>query len=337
MESPPRKRSRPEFSQHWDRNRERSVEKDCSGWDRSYSRLDDRHRDRDDRNRTSSDERHRERHGSSQSSSAGAGSHGKQSTASKSRHAGAGSSGNQSTADMSRAGLVPLGIGRLPASLVVLGPSLPGLSWQPTVLLGPVHQRTGRPQTRLGQGLRLLLAVSLRRVEWLPSASVQVPSPVRIGKVWMLVLLGLWISQPRTGLPVRMSLIPVGNHPVGLCLYTTRWPWTLIPTVADQGFCLGPLPVIWGPRTMATRQGFVTDPATGHHTLTLVPDQSRGPHQTSVTCVDGSVLPRLWRNRDRWPIPLKNMGTLVTFWGSLMLYCHLWISNLWGHGPLQPK
>ena len=50
-----------------------------------------------------------------------------------------------------------------------------------------------------------------------------------------------------------------------------------------------------------------------------------------------SVLPRLWRNGDRWPIALKNMGTLVTFWGSLMLYCHSWISNLWGHGPLQPK
>ena len=24
-----------------------------------------------------------------------------------------------------------------------------------------------------------------------------------------------------------------------------------------------------------------------------------------------SVLPRIWRNGDRWPIPLKNMGTLV--------------------------
>ena len=32
-----------------------------------------------------------------------------------------------------------------------------------------------------------------------------------------------------------------------------------------------------------------------------------------------SVLPRLWRNGDRWPIPLKNMGTLVTFLGSLIL------------------
>ena len=50
-----------------------------------------------------------------------------------------------------------------------------------------------------------------------------------------------------------------------------------------------------------------------------------------------SVLPRLWRNGDRWPIPLKNMGTFITFLGSLLLYCHSWISNMWGHWPLQPK
>ena len=35
---------------------------------------------------------------------------------------------------------------------------------------------------------------------------------------------------------------------------------------------------------------------------------------------------------DRGPIPLKNMGTLVTLLVSLLSY-----SNLWEHGPLQTK
>ena len=41
------------------------------------------------------------------------------------------------------------------------------------------------------------------------------------------------------------------------------------------------------PRTIATQQGLMADPTKVQHTLTLVPDQSQGPHPTSETCVDG--------------------------------------------------
>ena len=47
-----------------------------------------------------------------------------------------------------------------------------------------------------------------------------------------------------------------------------------------------------------------------------------------------SVLPRLWRNGDKWPIPLKNMGTLVTFLGSLKCYIAIRNSQICGDmGP----
>ena len=34
---------------------------------------------------------------------------------------------------------------------------------------------------------------------------------------------------------------------------------------------------------------------------------------------------------------VEKYGDIGNFPGSLMLYCHSWISNLWGHGPLQQK
>ena len=57
-----------------------------------------------------------------------------------------------------------------------------------------------------------------------------------------------------------------------------------------------------------------------------------------------SVLSRLWRSGDKWIVPLKNMGTLVTFLGSLMLIAIRksqicgdmgpYSQNDWGHSSM---